>query len=392
MSTRPPAPPAAKFGAPLVVLAAIGFVSSLGVAVMLPLIPLYALSLRATPLQLGLLTSGFSVASAAAQFGAGVYLDRYGARAFISGGIATYAAANVLIATSASAGALIAFRSLAGLGGGVNVVATRLYLAQIAHPAHLAFTNGVLSAATSAGQVIGPALGGLLASWTNLRVPFLVVGATSGAAFLASLLLPRPGHVPSPGGDGAGAVLTRPAAVLLATQLFLNAGYGAWITTFAPFATAVLGWTTSEVGFVFAAFGVGSIGLGPALGWLADRVGHRHVALLSLLPVALALVVLAAGLPRAAIYAAMLLAGAGITGYSASWFALLAAASPEARRGRTFGVVNAVATLGVVAGAMAASTVWERAGLSAGLLSAIVPVALSGAALLLLPRRAAPGP
>ena len=67
----------------LAVLATISFVSSLGISIMLPLLPLYALSLGATPLQLGLMTSGFAIANGVAQFASGFLMDRYGARRFV---------------------------------------------------------------------------------------------------------------------------------------------------------------------------------------------------------------------------------------------------------------------------------------------------------------------
>ena len=52
--------------------------------------------------------------------------------------------------------ALIAFRSIAGLASGVNQVAERLYVVQAVDRARLAFANGILSAAGSAGSVFGP--------------------------------------------------------------------------------------------------------------------------------------------------------------------------------------------------------------------------------------------
>ena len=129
-----------SLGLPILILALINFVSQVGIAVMLPLLPLYGLSLQATPLQLGLLTSAFAAATAVSQFASGFMLDRAGPRGFIRAGTAVYAAANGLIATAQSALALIAYRTLAGLGAGANLVASRLYVAQIAHPARLAFT------------------------------------------------------------------------------------------------------------------------------------------------------------------------------------------------------------------------------------------------------------
>lgn len=177
---------------PLAILSLISFVSALGVAVMLPLIPLYALSLGAAPVQLGLLTSAFALAMTVAQLGAGLFMDRYGARGFIRAGIATYAGGNFLVATARSAASLITFRTLAGLGGGTNLVATRLYLSQVTAPERMAFANGILSAAVSAGQVAGPVLGGVVAALANLRLPFIMVGITSGLGVLGAPFLPRP--------------------------------------------------------------------------------------------------------------------------------------------------------------------------------------------------------
>jgi hypothetical protein len=203
----------------LAVLATISFVSSLGISIMLPLLPLYALSLGASPLQLGLMTSGFAVANGIAQFASGFLMDRYGARRFIVAGIGTYAAANVLIATAPTAIALIGYRFIAGLGGGVNMVATRLYIAQTAEQASLAFFNSIISAANSAGSVLGPGFGGLVAAGGDLRAPFFIVAGTSALAFIAALFLPRPKARAHEGGTAAnagGRVWNRTVFILLA--------------------------------------------------------------------------------------------------------------------------------------------------------------------------------
>src|SRR5712692_6281855 len=99
---------------PLLVLAVIAFVSAMGISIMLPLLPLYGLSLGATPLQLGLITSAFAVAQSIGQFGIGFFIDRAGPRRFILAGTGLYAVANGLIATAPTAVLLVAYRSLAG--------------------------------------------------------------------------------------------------------------------------------------------------------------------------------------------------------------------------------------------------------------------------------------
>src|SRR5687767_7712942 len=210
-------------GTALAVLATISFVSSLGISIMLPLLPLYALSLGASPLQLGLMTSGFAIANAIAQFASGFAMDRFGARRFIVAGIGTYALANVLIATAPTAIALIGYRFVAGLGGGVNMVATRLYISQTAQQASLAFFNSIISAANSAGSVLGPAFGGLIAASGDLRAPFFIVAGTSAIAFAAAMFLPRPKPRPHDAATvvAAGGVWNRTVLILLVANLLL---------------------------------------------------------------------------------------------------------------------------------------------------------------------------
>lgn len=368
-------------------LALISFVSSVGIGVMIPLIPLYAVSLGATPIQLGLLTSAFSVAMIGSQLGSALVMDRLGSLGFVRGGVALYALANFLIATAASPLALLGYRALAGLGAGPNLVATRVYLSEVADRSRLAFVNGVLSASASAGSVLGPAIGGIVVAIAGLRAPFVLVGVTSGLAFLATLRLPRPAAPAAPHATEAPppGLWSRPILALLLANLALLAGYGGFITTYAPFATQELGWSVLEVAVVFSVFGAGSIVMGPWLSHLADRAGRRQIAMLATLPLALFGLALVLAVPRLALYAVTFVAGGGIAAFTASWFAMLATASPAARRGRTFGLVNAISNVGVVIGAMVASLAWQGIDIRLGLITASVACVVAGAALLLHP-------
>jgi len=377
----------------LAVLATISFVSSLGISIMLPLLPLYALSLGASPLQLGLMTSGFAVANGVAQFASGFLMDRYGARRFVVAGIGTYAAANVLIATAPTAVALIGYRVVAGFGGGINMVATRLYISQTAEQASLAFFNSIISAANSAGSVLGPGFGGLVAVAGDLRAPFFIVAGTSALAFVAALFLPRPTPRPHDAGtltSAGGRVWNRTVFVLLAGNLLLLIGFGGWITSYAPFVTTRLGWSTFDVGIIFTIFGIGDITLGPWLGHLADRTGRRRMAVLSSIPIFLFGFIVFFGLPKPFFYAISFVTGAALTAYNASWFALLTNAVPSARRGRVFGVVSAVAQAGTVIGALGATAIWQVTDVGGGLLLSSTAALCAGLVLLLLPREIRP--
>jgi MFS family permease len=297
----------------------------------------------------------------------------------------------------------VAFRALAGLGAGLNQVAERLYVTQVTASARRAFANGVLSAAGAAGSVLGPAIGGLLAAVSDLRVPFILVGVTSALATGAALFLPRPRRESverddSSAADGiqspVGAIelapsttplARRPLAILLVSNLALMSGFGAFITTYAPFATSNLGWSKAEVGIVFSMFGLGSVVLGPWLARRADQTGRRRMAILGVIPVVAFTLALALALPRPLVYAAAIAGGGGLTAFEASWFALLAGATDDGRRGRAFGFVTAVSNLGIVVGALAAAQAWELVDIRLGVLLPSISLAVAGSALLAYP-------
>jgi MFS family permease len=379
---------AASIGPALGLLALIAFVAQVGIAVMLPLLPLFATELGAEPFVLGLLTSAFAVTNGIGQFGAGMLADRFGSRRLISSGAALYASMNALIATAATALWLVTWRSLSGFGGGAVIVSERVYVAEVAAEDRRAFANGILSSAASAGMVAGPAFGGLIAAIGGLRAPFVVVAVTSSIAFLASLALPRPAPSAASGTVAAGSGIAdgidrRGVVTLLLANLAMLAGYGAFITTYAPLATGQFDWSTVEVGIAFSFFGGGSVVLGPPLAHLADRWSRRGMAMIGALPVAAFGAALVVGLPIGAVYVVATLAGAGLTAFNASWYALLADVSGRRSRGRIFGIVSAVSNTGIVIGAMTATALWERIGIAAGMgvgvaatLLALAPMAL----------------
>ena len=103
---------------PIAILAALSFISQAGVSIMLPLLPLYAVQVGATPAQLGLMVGIFSVTSTIGQLSSGVLVRWLPARRQLPLGQGIYATGNFLIATATAAVPLIAYRAFAGLGGG----------------------------------------------------------------------------------------------------------------------------------------------------------------------------------------------------------------------------------------------------------------------------------
>jgi predicted MFS family arabinose efflux permease len=325
------------------------------------------------------MVSSFAVTQTIGQLGSGAMLGLVSARRQLPLGQGAYAAANVLIATANAAVPLIVFRAFAGLGGGLSIIAERLYIARVADQARLAFTNGIVSAAGSAGSVFGPLVGGaaILAA-NDLRVPFILVAITATVAMISALaFLPpeRARALPTPGDPaGAGAVAStkpdrptrwasiRPLLALSLWNLGFSAAYGAWITSFGPLATTRLGLTAGFVPWIFGAFGIGSIAIGPVLARWADLRDRRTMVAIGSSLVLLNAMSMVLAAPIWVVFGTAILAGGGLAAAQSSWFALLTVATDGGRRGRSFGYVTALSNLGVVIGATVGSRAWQLSG------------------------------
>ncbi len=140
------------------VLMAVCFVDMMGLMLVAPLMPFYALDLKAAEWLVGPLIASFAVAQLVSSPVWGKFSDRYGRRPAMLIGLAASAFAYVIFGLATSLWMLFASRIVQGLGGGTTGVA-QAYVADTMGPGERAKALGWLSAATSAGVVIGPFIG-----------------------------------------------------------------------------------------------------------------------------------------------------------------------------------------------------------------------------------------
>jgi multidrug resistance protein len=146
----------------LAVLIAVNFVDMVGFMIVLPLLPFYALDLRASPEIVGLLIASYSVAQLVAAPFWGRVSDRHGRRPALLIGLTASALAYIVFGFAESLWLLFVSRAVQGAGGGTTGVA-QAYVADTMAPAERAKALGWLSAATSAGVAFGPAIGSFAA-------------------------------------------------------------------------------------------------------------------------------------------------------------------------------------------------------------------------------------
>ncbi|MGH7594566.1 MAG: MFS transporter [Gemmatimonadales bacterium] len=144
------------------VLIGLNFVDMLGSLMVIPLLPFYALRLKATPEMVGWLIASFSIAQLVAAPIWGRVSDRYGRRPALLIGLLASAVAFLVFGLATSLFVLFLSRVVQGLGGGTTGVA-QAYVSDTVEREHRARALGWLSAATNAGVSIGPAIGSLAA-------------------------------------------------------------------------------------------------------------------------------------------------------------------------------------------------------------------------------------
>lgn len=140
------------------VLMATVFVDMIGFLMVLPLLPFYAERLGGNPAMVGMLVSAFAFAQLAVSPLWGRASDRYGRKPMILAGLLCSAVAYVVFAYADALWLLFVSRLVQGAGGGTTGV-VQAYVADTFRPEERAKALGWLTAATSAGVMVGPLLG-----------------------------------------------------------------------------------------------------------------------------------------------------------------------------------------------------------------------------------------
>jgi multidrug resistance protein len=157
---------------PLWVLMATVFVDMVGFAMVLPLLPFYAKDFGASPTDIGFLVAAYSVAQLLSAPLWGRMSDRYGRRPLIIAGLIAAGCAYVVFGLAQSLWMLFLCRLIQGAGGGTTGV-VQAYVADLVPPQDRARALGWITAATSAGVMLGPAIGSLAIHWSHAAPGFL---------------------------------------------------------------------------------------------------------------------------------------------------------------------------------------------------------------------------
>jgi MFS family permease len=145
-------------GSKLAVLIVTNFVDMVGLLMILPLLPYYAVELGAGGLGVAVLVSSFTAAQLLSAPLWGRFSDHYGRRPAILVSLTAAMIAYVVFAFAQSFWLLLLSRIIQGAGGG-TVGVIQAYVADSVEPKGRTRALGWLSAATNVGVALGPPLG-----------------------------------------------------------------------------------------------------------------------------------------------------------------------------------------------------------------------------------------
>jgi len=371
----------------LSVLIAASGVDMVGFGIVLPLLPFYALELRASPFQVGFLISAFSLAQLVMSPIWGRVSDRYGRRPALLIGLSSAAAAYVVFAFADSLWLLFVSRLVQGAGGGTTGVA-QAYVADTVEPRGRARALGWLSAATAVGIMFGPVLGSFASGWGK-AVPGLVAASLClvNIAF-AWRWLPEsrpplaPGEVPpvrTPVIRAAMQVIRQPSSPVPRFIWIYAAGmlgFTAMTSALTLYLQADFGITEQTIGYVFLYMGALSLVMRSVLlGPIVHRVGEQATMRSGtvLLTVGLLLMPLPGHIWGLAAILALIPIGTALLFPATT--SLMSQATPRAELGMTMGVAQTFAGLARVVAPLVATYTFGALGHGAPFLVAGLVVA-----------------
>ena len=156
---------------------------------------------------------------------AGWAVDRFGTRRVFMGAIAAFACGSLLCGLAWSAGSLIAFRVLQGLGGGMVMPVGMTILARTAGQDRMGRVMALVGVPMLLAPALGPVLGGALLDGASWRLIFFVnLPVAVLALVLAARVLPREAGSRGAPLDVLGLALLSPGLAALVAGLASPAG------------------------------------------------------------------------------------------------------------------------------------------------------------------------
>ncbi|MFC2069282.1 MFS transporter [Chloroflexota bacterium] len=365
------------------VLAISMFSCMLGTGIVVPFLPLYAESLGASGLWLGLIFAAFPLSRILATPVFGRLSDRKGRKLFISTGLLAYAIISFGFIYTNTYPQLVLLRFLHGLAGALILPIAQAYVGDISPPGEEGKWMGYANAATYSGFGFGPLIGGVLSERLGMDAAFLAMGVLSLLAFIITIFFlptikPKQPITPYP----SFREMSRSGMIigLFSFRFTLSLGTGIFFIFLPVLATYSLGLRPSLVGILLAINILLMALLGIPSGRIADRFNRRFLVVVGCLVSSMFLFAVPLGNTFG------LLLALAVFGSLGNAIAIPAATAMAVEQGKKYGMGSSIALfsmalgIGLVVGPIVGGIINDLAGINSAFYFGAV-VTLVGAAL-----------
>jgi DHA1 family multidrug resistance protein-like MFS transporter len=344
-----------------------GFVI-LGISVISPVLPQYALSFGIPVALVGWAVSAFALARVVVDIPAGFLADRFGRKRNMVLGLVLIIVSSIAAATASDYAWLIFARIIGGIGSAFYMTSAATWIAQISAGPSRGRYMSLYSGLVFAGTAFGPAVGGYTAAHFGLRAPFFAYAVFCLAGLISTLPLKEPMDSSRAPGSRTNmkdvlSVLSNGPFMLVNTAVlalfFLATGVRATLVPL--YASLNLGLPEERIGILLTVAAVGTaISTFPS-GWLSDKVGRKMpmMACLFLTGIASLLIPLQQSLAGLTGVMAFYGLAMGLHGSIAAWPADLA---PEEKLGTSMGVYRVMGDIGMVLGPITVTYIADYTG------------------------------
>jgi DHA1 family tetracycline resistance protein-like MFS transporter len=347
------------------------FVDLVGFGMIIPILPLYAERQGASEIQVGLLLASYSLMQFIFAPILGAWSDRVGRKPVLAASL--YGTAIASIAMGVASGIpgalwlLFVARIVDGITG-ANIAAAQAYVADVTSPEKRARGLGLIGMAFGLGFVLGPAIGGLLAT-IDVSLPFYVVGAVAAANATAMLVrLPEPERRLAVAAEARSRIARLTLAfrdprtrLLLVVVLLATTAFAAMEATLALLLKDRFGYDESSAAYCFAFVGIVMAAVqGGLVGRLVERVGERPLIVFGLLLLTGGLALLGVGgwEATAILLAALALLAVGTGIQTPAVTSLVSRLAPASAQGTTLGVTQSTSSIGRIVGPVAGTALY----------------------------------
>jgi len=340
----------------------------IGLGIIWPLVPVYAVELGAGGLQVGLMVASFNLARTFFNPLSGRLSDRWGRKPFITLGLLLYTLVSVLYVMADRVETLILVRFLHGSTSVMVAPIAMALVADIAPKQRMGLYLGTLNMAFMLGLGIGPAAGGIIRDIFGMHAAFYAMGGLALLTFtgIAAFL---PGDRRRKHNQSRRTITpiktflkNRIVLGLFLLRFFLAAGQGS-VYTFLPLFALQIGLTSSQVGIILGVNIFLIAFLQRLCGGLADRVNPMYLIVAGSLVSGLAVWGIPLSQGFVTVLSCNILMGIGNGIAMPGGLVLTGRAGRDLGMGATMGITDAGWSLGMIVSPVVSGVIMDSLGL-----------------------------